>query len=131
MPRPASTISAVPGFCTRARAWTLPNGLSVVAGLGMFQALLWFLNGLSVVAFYLEDSLFALFFSMLASVGLFVGGAVAMWGAWKYRKLEGGPLPLVAMAYAVVVPICCLGGVPVTVWAALTWRDPMVKRARG
>jgi hypothetical protein len=124
-------VAAVGNLQAYARVKRPGTALMVVAGLGMLQAFLWFINGISVLAFYLEDSAPALIFSLGSAVLLLMGSGVAMLGAWQYRSLKGGPLPLVAIAFAAVVPICCLGGVPVAVWATLTWRDPMVKRARG
>jgi hypothetical protein len=123
------TIASVGNLQALARVSKPGMALMALAGLGIFQALLWFINALSVVAFYLEDSLFALAFSLFASVMLLMGGAVAMLGGFHYRKLRKGPLPLVAIAYAAVVPMCCVFGIPVAVWAAITWRDPMVRQA--
>ena len=105
--------------------------LMTLAGLGLLQSFLWFVNAASVVLFYLHDSKFALAFSLVASAVLFASSAVAGYGAWLYRKLDAGPLPWVAIVFAAVVPGCCVVGLPVAIWAGLTWRDPMVVRARG
>lgn len=105
--------------------------LMTLAGLGLVQSLLWFVNAASVVLFYLHDSKFALAFSLVASAVLFSSSAAAGYGAWLYRKLDPGPLPWVAVVYAALVPGCCVVGLPVAIWAGLTWRDPMVVRARG
>ncbi len=106
------------------------NALLVTSGLGALQGFLWFINGISVVALY-SDQIFALGFSMLMGMVLIPLGAAAGWGAWQYRQAKGGPFPWVAIAFAALTPGCCLGGIPVAVWAFRTWRDPMVKRARG
>lgn len=107
------------------------SALMLLAGLGMAQALLWFINAITVIVYYLDDSLFALFFSLFAALTLLASGAVAMLGGYRYRKLAKGPLPIIAMVYAAVVPVCCLAGIPVAIWAAFTLQDPMVKQARG
>jgi hypothetical protein len=106
------------------------NALLVTSGLGAFQGLLWFINGITVIAFY-SDQLFALAFSAFLGLVLIPLGAAAGWGAWQYRQAKSGPFPWVAMAFAALTPGCCLGGIPVAVWAYRTWRDPMVQRARG
>ncbi len=106
------------------------NALLVTSGLAALQGFLWFLNGVSVIALY-SDQVFALGFSVLMGMVFLPLGAAAGWGAWQYRQAKNGPFPWVAMAVAVVTPGCCLGGIPVAVWAFRTWKDPMVLRARG
>lgn len=105
--------------------------LLVMAGVGVFQAFLWFVNAINVVLYYLDDSIFALAFSLVACIGLFLASAIAGYGAWQYRKLAKGPLPWVAIVYAALVPGCCVAGLPIAIWAGMVWRDPMVTRARG
>lgn len=104
--------------------------LMITSGLGLLQAALWFANGISVIAKY-HDAVFALVVSLLLSSALFVGALAAGLGAWQYRKAEGKIMPYVAMVYAAITPGCCLGGLPVAIWAYMRWRDPMVVRARG
>ena len=104
--------------------------LMITSGLGLLQAGLWFANGVSVIAKY-HDAVFALVVSLFLSAALFVGALAAGFGAWQYRKAEGRVMPYVAMVYAALTPGCCLGGLPVAIWAFMRWRDPMVARARG
>ncbi|MEC7947330.1 MAG: hypothetical protein VX265_07150 [Myxococcota bacterium] len=103
--------------------------LMVTSGLGLLQAGLWFANGVSVVAKY-HDAVLALIVSIFLSVVLFLGGVAAAFGAWQYRRAQGHIMPYVAMVYAAVTPGCCLGGLPVAIWAFRRWRDPMVSRGR-
>jgi len=104
--------------------------LLVTSGLGLLQAGLWFANGVSVLVKY-KDAMPALAVSVLLAGVLFLGALVSALGAWQYRQARGGFLPYVAIAYAALTPGCCLGGLPVAVWAMLRWRDPMVVQARG
>lgn len=97
--------------------------LLVMAGLGGAQAVLWFVNGVSV-AFKYRDQPQALVFSVLLAVVVAIGAAGAGLGAWRYRQGRGGPLPVFAMIYAALLPGCCLAGIPVAVWALRVWRRP-------
>ncbi len=103
--------------------------LMVAAGVGGLQSLLWLLNAVTVLVRY-KDSVFAFLFSMFLAFVLFAGAGVAGFGAWQYRNLKGRFFPYFAMLYAAVTPGCCLGGLPVAIWALGKWRDPTVARAR-
>jgi len=126
-----SGVSGFGGDANQAVARTTAPGtaLLVTSGLGLLQAALWFVNGISVIAKY-HDAVFALLVSLLLSSLLFVGALAAGFGAWQYRKAEGTFMPYVAIAYAAITPGCCLGGLPVAIWAFMRWRDPMVVQAR-
>jgi len=115
----------------QARALTKAPGtaLLVVSGLAMFEGLLLLLNALSVVLWY-RDNLFALVVSLVWAFGTMIGAFVSIMGALQYRKAEGGLLPWLSMIYVAVAPMCCIGGLPVSIWALLTWNKPMVKAAR-
>ena len=103
--------------------------LLVTSGLGLLQAGLWFANGVSVLVKY-KDALPALGISVVLTGVLFLGALVSGLGAWQYRQAKGGILPYVAMGYAALTPGCCLGGLPIAIWAFMRWRDPMVVMAR-
>lgn len=97
--------------------------LLVLAGLGGVQAVLWFVNGISVALKY-KDQPQALVFSVLLAVLVAAGSAGAGFGAWRYRQGRGGPLPIFAMLFAALLPGCCVAGIPVAVWAFRVWRRP-------
>lgn len=105
--------------------------LSAMAGLGMFQGFLWFLNAITTVALFGGDRVGATLFSVVLGMGLLAVGAGAFFGANQYRKARGGLAVYLSMAYAALTPFCCLGGLPVAIWAALVWRDPLVASSRG
>lgn len=127
---PGGGLGAGGGQQALARTAAPGTALLVTSGLGLLQAALWFVNGISVIARY-HDAVFALVISLVLSAGLFVGALAAGFGAWQYRKAEGTFMPYVAMVYAAITPGCCLGGLPIAIWAFLRWRDPMVAQARG
>lgn len=115
----------------QARALTKGPGtaLLVVTGLGMAEGLLLLVNAMSVVLWY-RDSIFALLVSLFGAVYLLVGGFASVFGALRYRSAGKGVLPWLSMVYVALAPFCCIGGVPVAIWAYLTWNKPMVRAAR-
>jgi|GEM_PF-2012804 len=104
------------------------TALLVLAGLGTFQGITWFLNALSIIVFYREET-GALLVSVILALLLVPTGAVAGYGAWRYRKGDKHPLGWVAIGYSALVPICCVAGIPIAGWALKTWMDPVFKRA--
>jgi len=59
------------------------------------------------------------------------GGAAAAWLGWReYRAMKGTVLPWVAIVYPSLIPICCLGGIPISIWAAKQWQSPAVVQRR-
>jgi hypothetical protein len=108
------------------------RALYVTSAAGALQGVLWLFNGVSVLAVpEYRSQIFALAFSLVASVGLVVLGAVSAWGARCFQRNQPGPFPWVAIAYAALTPGCCLAGVPVAIAAARAWTDGAVTRARG
>jgi hypothetical protein len=118
------------GKAAHARALAEKPGtaLLVTSALGFLQGMAWFLNALSVVLFY-RDEMSALALSIFGALVLVPSGAVAGFGAWKYRSGEKHPLGWVAIGYAAVVPVCCFAGIPIAAWAVKTWMDPVFKDA--
>jgi len=103
--------------------------LMVASGAGLAQGIFWFLNALSIVVYYRTETA-ALLIAVLGALLLVPVGAVAMYGAWKYRAGEKHPLSWVALGYSAIVPVCCLAGLPIAGWAFKTWQDPSFKSAR-
>ncbi len=73
-------------------------------------------------------------FAVAASLAFitFVGSATwfALEGVREYREGKGKVLPWVAIIYAGVIPVCCLGGLPVAIWAGMRWQDKRVRAFR-
>ena len=65
--------------------------------------------------------------SFVIGFGLISGGAIAMAGARKYRRLENGLLMWFSIAYTAASPVCCLLGVPFAAWAIYSWLRPEVR----
>ena len=99
--------------------------------LGGTASALAFFNILVTVALFGLNRPFALWTNALLVV-FGGGGAVVAWlGLREYRQLRGSFLPWVAIIYPSLVPICCLGGIPVSIWAAMRWQsDPVLQRRR-
>ncbi len=114
------------------------TALLVMSALGGAQGLFWFFNALSIIVMYRHlldyktggDEIGALVFSVVLSLLLVPTAAVAGFGAWQYRKGIKHPLGWVAIGFSVLVPGCCVGGIPVAIWAAKTWSDPVFNRKR-
>ncbi len=106
-------------------------GLVVTSSLGLMQGLFWVANAMVTVGLFSTDRVGATFFSIVLGMALLAIGGGAMLGANKYRRGEGSILVYLSMIYAAFTPICCLGGLPVAIWAMKVWRDPLVANARG
>ncbi len=105
--------------------------LQTVVGFGMFQGFFWVLNAIVTVALFGTERVGATVFSIALGMGLLAVGAGAMYGAAQYRKAASSPLVWLTFLYTALTPVCCLFGLPVTLWAIKTWRDPLVASARG
>lgn len=107
------------------------NALTFMGGLGVFQGLAWMANAFITVLYFGSGRPGAIAFSMLAGLALCAGGFVGILGSRAYAAAKKGPLPYLSMAFSALVPICCAFGLPITIWAALTWRKPEVREGRG
>jgi len=104
--------------------------LRVMVTLNLLVAGMSLLNILVTLYMFRFDRMFAIATNILfILVALGVGGA-AWFGVRQYREGRGKVLPWVAIVYSGMVPICCLGGVPVAVWAGIRWMDPRVRALR-
>ena len=104
--------------------------LMVISGLGLLQGLLWIINAFVTIWVFGIDRPFAVLFSFVLGLLVMVGGAVSLYGARKLLAAERSVLVYAPMIYAALLPICCLPGLPISIWALLRWRDPMVREAR-
>ncbi len=116
----------------RARAISVTSGpstaLMAVTALGMFEGFLFFVNAVNAIYEYQELVSGAV--SVVLSLGLIMGGVLSLLGAWQLRTIKGKVLPLWSMIYVALIPICCVFGIPVTMWAVRAWRDPSVASLR-
>jgi hypothetical protein len=104
--------------------------LSLMTSLNLLAAGLALLNILVTLYMFRLDRMFAIGTNMLFIL-LTAGVGVAAWfGVRQYRAGQGKVLPWVAIVYSGLLPICCLGGVPVAVWAGIRWMDPRVRQLR-
>ncbi|MDG1478391.1 MAG: hypothetical protein P8R54_02325 [Myxococcota bacterium] len=112
--------------------------LTTMATIGLLNGFLWLGNVALTVSFMATDLLtgdpsryvFSMMISSVIGFSLISGGALAMAGARKYRKLENGPLMWFSIAYAAASPACCLLGAPFAAWAIYSWLRPEVKDFR-
>jgi len=106
------------------------NALSTMVWVHGMAACCAVINIISTVVMFGGDRKFAAASSFVFI--LYVGGMtwVARKGIAEYREARGKVLPWVAIAYAGLVPVCCLGGLPVAIWAAIRWQDKRVKAIR-
>jgi len=106
------------------------KALFIMVCLGGSAAAMAFCNIFITVALFGFSRPFALVtnFLFLLFAG---GGGVAAWFGWReYRAMKGTVLPWIAIVYPAVIPICCLGGIPISIWAARQWQSPAVLQRR-
>ena len=72
--------------------------------------------------------LFALHF-MIALYAIF-GGVVSYLFNIEYRQIGNIYKATFVIVYPATVPICCLGGIPITIWSFLVWNKAEVKALR-
>jgi hypothetical protein len=114
------------------------RALLLFASFGIFEGVLCLLNALLTLGLYSGGMLangflhylLGLVFSVVVGLMLMLGGAAALMGGRSYRQLKGGILPWVSMAYALVLPGCCMLGIPASLWAAYVWTRPQIASAR-
>ncbi|MFT5682752.1 MAG: hypothetical protein ACI8RZ_003676 [Myxococcota bacterium] len=112
--------------------------LTAMATVGIINGMLW-LGNIALTVFFMATDLLtgdpsryvpSMAFSIVVGFGLLGGGALALAGARKYRRLEGGLLMWFSIAYVAASPMCCLLGGPFSMWAIYCWLRPEVKDFR-
>jgi hypothetical protein len=99
-------------------------------GLGALTSLAAVLNILVTIAVFGIDRPFALVTSFLFVV-ITTAGAVGAWlGMKKIQQFQDSPLAWVAIAYPAVIPVCCLPGLSLSIWAGLRWQSNAVQAIR-
>ena len=101
--------------------------LMMVSGMGMFEGFLFFVNAISAIVEY--QAVGKAVFSVMLAGGLMLGGAASLFGAYQLRTMKGKILPHWAILYSAFLPVCCVFGLPIAVWAFMSTRDPAVKDA--
>ena len=98
--------------------------------MGGAAAVMAFLNIFVTIALFGFTRPFALVTSLF--MVLFAGGGgVAAWFGWReYRSLRGSVMPWIAIVYPALVPLVCLGGIPVSIWAAKRWQSEAIMKRR-
>ncbi len=104
--------------------------LSVMTSLNLFAAALSLLNILVTLYVFRLDRIFALITNVLFITVTISVGIAALQGVRQYRQGTGKVLPWIAIAYSGLLPLCCLAGVPVAIWAGIRWMDPRVTALR-
>jgi uncharacterized membrane protein YfcA len=104
--------------------------LTTMTTLNLFAAGLSVLNILTTLYMFRLDRMFAIATNILFIIVTVGVGAAAWFGVRQYRRGTGKVLPWVAIVYSGLLPICCLAGVPVAVWAGIRWMDPRVTYLR-
>jgi len=66
---------------------------------------------------------------MIALYSVF-GGIVSYLFNIEYRQIGNIYKATFAIVYPATVPLCCLGGIPITIWGFLVWNKPEVKALR-
>jgi len=128
---PASPVQQEELASVQAQARVAKPGWAMFSMLvvGGLQGMAFVMNALYTVMNY-TDSIFAIALSSVMGLGLMGGSIVSMWGAQHYRTLHKGPMPWISMVYCAFSGVCCFVGLPIAVWAGMTWFDPVVKSAR-
>ena len=66
---------------------------------------------------------------MIALYSIF-GGIVSYLFNLEYRQIGNKYKAMFTIVYPSTVPLCCLGGIPITIWSFLIWNKPEVKALR-
>lgn len=106
------------------------RALGVIVSLEIATGFLAVLNAALTLYLFGGDRLIQAAGSLAAGVAIAGLGAVALLGTRKLVRVERGPLAWFAIAYAGLVPACCLVGLPVTAWALMAWMSEEVRAAR-
>jgi hypothetical protein len=106
------------------------RALSIMIALGGLAAVMALFNIALTLALFGVDRMFAVVTNMLLVIMAGGGGVVAWFGLREFRAMKGTVLPWVAIVYPALVPICCLGGIPISIWAGRCWTSPAVLARR-
>ena len=66
---------------------------------------------------------------MIALYSIF-GGIVSYLFNVEYRQIGNIYKATFSIVYPATVPLCCIGGIPITIWGFLVWNKPEVKALR-
>ena len=106
------------------------KALLVMIGLGGLSSVMALLNILVTVALFGMSRPFAVTTNFLLMMVAGVGAVFAWFGLREFKQMRGDKLPWVAIIYPSVIPICCLAGIPISIWAGRAWQSEAVLRRR-
>jgi hypothetical protein len=106
------------------------RALSVMIYLGGIVAVSALFNIVLTLALFGASRMFAVVTNILVVIGLGGGSVLAWLGLREYRAFKGKVLPWVAIVFPTFIPILCLGGLPISIWAGLHWLKPEVVARR-
>ena len=106
------------------------KALTIMIILGGVAAVMALFNIILTLALFGVDRMFAVNINLLLVVTAGGGGVAAWFGLREFRAMKGTVLPWVAIVYPALVPICCLGGIPISIWAGRCWMSPAVLARR-
>ena len=66
----------------------------------------------------------------IISLYCIIGGAVSYFFNVEYRQMGNQYKAAYSIIYPATVPLCCIGGIPISIWGYLTWNKPEVKALR-
>ena len=105
------------------------KALLVMIGLGATSAVMALLNIVVTLALFGMSRPFAITTNFLLMMVAGVGGVFAWYGLREFKQMRGDKLPWVAIIYPSVIPICCLAGIPISIWAGRAWQsEPVLSR---
>ena len=58
------------------------------------------------------------------------GGIASYFFNVEYRQIGNKFKAMFAIVYPATIPVCCIGGIPITIWSFLVWNKPEVKALR-
>ena len=108
-----------------------PGGwIGMLIGASMFLGVLALLNVVVTVYFYGSGRMFALLVNLAFGLGIVGGGVLAKKGIRRYREAREHWTVYFALAYAALVPVCCMIGLPLAGWGLWVWMKPEVRAGK-
>ena len=127
--RPTGTANN-PLSLARAQMTGPTNALMAAIGVGGVATVAAVLNILITLVAFGFDRPFALVTSLL----FIAANSALATGAWaglrRLKAFEDHPLAWLTIAYPAFIPVCCIAGIPLSVWAGMRWQSPAVRAIR-
>ena len=104
--------------------------LNVMCYAGIGIGVLGLLNAVYTVYAFGSRQLFAVGFSLAWTILLMGGGFEALSGVKRYKAIRPGWQVWFSLIYCAFIPLCCVAGLPLAVWATVVWTSAEVKAGR-